>query len=57
MYGGGVLPQTQIYFSDETYRKIANQAFDEHTSVARIASRILDKYYGGAETHGRKKGK
>ncbi len=46
MNGGGILPQAYVYFNDETYRKLANLAFAEHTSVARIASRMLDKQLG-----------
>jgi len=45
MYGGGILPQAYIYFKNETYRKLANLAYKEHTSVARIASRILDEEF------------
>ncbi|KKL21246.1 hypothetical protein LCGC14_2447340 [marine sediment metagenome] len=57
MYGGGILPQAYVYFNDDTYRKLANRAYTEHTSVGRVASRILDEQLGGAVTHGRKKGK
>lgn len=51
------MPQAYVYFSEETYRALSNLAFSEHTSVSRIASRILDKHFGGAKTHGRKEGK
>jgi len=51
------LPQAYVYFNDDTYRKLANRAYTEHTSVGRVASRILDEQLGGAVTHGRKKGK
>ena len=54
MYGGGILPQSYVYFNEDTYRKLANLAFDEHTSISRIAGRILDKQLGGAVKNAKK---
>ncbi|KKM89204.1 hypothetical protein LCGC14_1250920 [marine sediment metagenome] len=55
--GGGILPQVTVFLTDEIYHKVYEAAREANSTSSGILRGLAQKQFGGAVTHGRKKGK
>ena len=51
------IPQVTVFLKPETYLEAYRKATENRTTTSRILRDLAEKQFGGAVTHGRKKGK